>query len=203
MLRFFISVLIAVFVTTTAFAQNAYRIRSGDTLKIEVLEDSSLNRTVLVLPDGNASFPSVGTFRAAGRTLDQVRQSITSGISSGFASAPNVYVSVEQIFVPTPRAPRAPAKPVTIDIFTMGEVNKPGAVEAKPGTTILQAIAIAGGLTKFAAAKRIELRRADEDGIEKIYRYNYANPRAADSIKSSQRLQKGDVIVVPARKLFE
>lgn len=203
MFRLFISILITVFLSSMAIAQGVYKIRSGDTLKIEVLEDNTLNRTVLVLPDGNVSFPSVGTFRARGRSIEQVRQSLTGGLSSNFASPPNVHVSVENVFVPTPRAPRVPAKPATIDIFTMGEIGKPGALSAKPGTTILQAIAISGGLTKFAASKRIELRRTDKNGVEKIYQYNYKNPRAGNSIKSSQRLQSGDVIVVHARKLFE
>ncbi len=203
MFRLFTCLLFTFFTTSVVFAQGAYKVRSGDVLKIEVLEDTSLNRSVLVLPDGSASFPTIGVFRAKGRSIDQIRQTLTAGLAPNYANDPNVYVSVEQVFVPQPRAPRAPAKPVTIDIFTMGEVANPGALEAKPGTTILQAIAIAGGLTKFAAPKRIELRRIDKNGVERIYRYNYLNPRASNSVKSGERLYKGDVIVVPARKLFE
>jgi len=39
-----------------ALAQT-YQIRPGDTLRIEVLEDASLNRTVLVAPDGRITIP--------------------------------------------------------------------------------------------------------------------------------------------------
>ena len=58
-----------------ALAQTKYKLRSGDTLTIEVLEDASLNRTVLVLPGGSINFPLVGPVQAGGRTVDQVRQS--------------------------------------------------------------------------------------------------------------------------------
>lgn len=47
---------------TSALADN-YRIKTGDTLQIEVLEDMNLSRPVLVLPDGNINFPFAGTIR--------------------------------------------------------------------------------------------------------------------------------------------
>jgi len=42
---------------TDALAQDGYRIRPGDTLTIEVLQDPSLDRQVLVTPSGDFSFP--------------------------------------------------------------------------------------------------------------------------------------------------
>ena len=50
-----------------AFAES-YILKSGDSLRIEVMEDSSLNRNALVLPDGTIAFPMVGQVKAAGRT---------------------------------------------------------------------------------------------------------------------------------------
>jgi polysaccharide export outer membrane protein len=47
----------AIFVTTEAIAQDGYRIRSGDMLAVEVVQDPNLNREVLVLPDGSINFP--------------------------------------------------------------------------------------------------------------------------------------------------
>ena len=60
---------LALFGTTApgANAQSVYKIRPGDTLNIEVLEDEGLNRNVLVLPDGTISFPLVGTVKARSR----------------------------------------------------------------------------------------------------------------------------------------
>ncbi len=73
----------------SAAAQNNYVIRSGDTLQIEVLEDSNLNRTTLVLPDGSISFPMAGTVQAKGKSVDQLRQSLSSSLASNFATAPS------------------------------------------------------------------------------------------------------------------
>ena len=67
MMKFLIALVATVF-ATGAFAQSGYQIRTGDTLQIEVLEDPSLNRSVLVLPDGTISLPFAGSIRAAGRT---------------------------------------------------------------------------------------------------------------------------------------
>jgi polysaccharide export outer membrane protein len=70
----FLCVLLAV---PTAFAQSAgYRIQPGDSLAITVLEDDTLNRQVLVLPDGRISVPLAGTISAAGRTVDSVENAI-------------------------------------------------------------------------------------------------------------------------------
>ena len=52
----------------------------------------------------------------------------------------------------------------TFPIYVMGQVATPGMVEVEPGTTLLQAIALAGGLDRFAATKRIQLRRTDSTG---------------------------------------
>jgi len=93
----------------------------------------------------------------------------------------------------------APAR--TIDIFILGAANTPGRVEVAPGTTVLQAIAAAGGLSPFAATKRLQLRRIDKSGSEKIYRIDFdAIERGASN---TTRLVDGDVIVVPQRRLFE
>lgn len=189
--------LLSVLSASAAAAQSRYAIRSGDVLQVEVLEDSSLNRSVLVLPDGTISFPFVGTVQAAGRSIDQVRAALTSGLAANFAAPPNVYVSIGQLAQRTATAPQAVP---SVDIFTMGEIAKPGRFELPPGTTLMQALASAGGFTKFAAVKRVQLRRTDPDsGTEQVYLFNYRG----GGIPGSTVLQDGDVIVVPERRLFE
>lgn len=180
---------------TSAQAQSGYKIQSGDTLQIEVLEDSSLNRSALVTPDGSVSFPLAGTVRAAGRTVDQVSAALAASLASNFASTPNVFVSVAAVREPVIGLP---AEDPTTEIYVTGEINTPGRLDATPGVTILQAIAQAGGLTRFAAGKRIQLRRAD-----KVYRYNYFTNGGDKSIAGNTVLAPGDVIVVPQRRLFE
>lgn len=188
-----------------AAAQDDYRIRAGDTLQIEVLEDPSLNRATLVLPDGRISFPFAGTLQASGRTIAEVESALTQGIASNFAAQPNVFVSV----TPGERRPAggggsvAQAVPKTIDIFFVGEVNAPGQKAVPPGTTILQALALSGGFSKFAATKRVQLRRTDAGGVSRVYRINYAALADGGRLSQDIVLIDGDVILVPERKLFE
>lgn len=182
-------------VGTGASAQGTYGIQPGDTLRIEVLEDPALNRNALVLPDGTISFPMAGTVRVGGRSVAQVEAALTTALSSSFAATPSVFVTVANLVAPREVAPLE----VRIEIFAMGEVAKPGMIPALPGTTLLQAVAHAGGFTRFAATRRIELRRV-VDGVEKTYLFDY---KKGGGIPGSTVLMPGDVIVAPERGLFE
>ena len=174
-----------------------YAVRAGDTLKVEVVEDPSLNRLVLVAPDGRITLPGAGSLQASGRSVDQVAAALAAALGPSFATAPTVYVSLER------QAERVvstggPAKAVTISVYVMGEAAKPGKLEVAPGTTVLQLFAEMGGFSKFAATKRLQLRRA---GLS--YPLNYDAIEAGTSDAGATTLQAGDVLVIPQRKLFE
>ncbi len=187
--------------TAGEVAAQDYKIRAGDTLQVEVLEDPSLNRTMLVLPDGTVSFPLAGSVAARGRTVNQVQGALTSGLAGNFASPPTVTVSVASL---AQRTSSAPAPDPTVDVYIMGEVAAPGKKEIDPGTTILQFLAESGGLTPFAAKSRIELHRTDSQaGTTQIYFFSYDRRGKGERISSSTMLLDGDVVVIPARKLFE
>ncbi|MBY6069006.1 polysaccharide export protein [Leisingera aquaemixtae] len=194
MFRVLLGIFAALLFTAAAQAQSSYRIKSGDTLNVEVLEDSTLNRSTLVLPDGSISFPLAGSVPAGGRTVDQVRSDLTQKLSSTFASPPTVFVSVGAVGVRPAAA--VSAAPATRAIYVTGEIANPGKLDATRGTTLLQAIAQAGGLTRFAADKRIQLRRGD-----KIFLYNFRTN--GGGLSGNTVLVPGDVIVVPQRRLFE
>jgi polysaccharide export outer membrane protein len=185
-----------------ALAQGQYQVQTGDTLTIEVLEDSSLNRAVLVLPDGRINFPFAGSLQVAGLSVGQVEASIRSAIQSNFASPPTVFVGVR----PRPELPvtEAPIEELpTIDVYFVGEVNRPGLVAVQPGTTLLQAVAVSGGVSRFAAIKRIQLRRTDPTtGVQRVTILNY-KALANGAVTNDIELRDGDVILVPERRLFE
>lgn len=190
----------ALVLSTNAFAQGSYQIQPGDALRVEVLEDPTLNRTVLVLPDGSINFPLAGSVRASGQSINGLQSSLASSLSRNFNTTPTVFVSIASLAAPAIPG-LAPTGP-TIDVFVMGEVGAPGKLIANEGTTILQALAQAGGLSRFAAPKRIELRRADKNtGVMSKYLYNYNG--TGSGIQGNTVLRPGDVIVVPSRRLFE
>ena len=85
----------------------------------------------------------------------------------------------------------------------LGQVATPGLVEVEPGTTLLQAVALAGGLDRFAATKRIQLRRTDPTGQERLFLFNFKAVERGGAIQSMITLREGDVLIVPERRLFE
>jgi polysaccharide export outer membrane protein len=178
-----------------ALAQAAgYRIQPGDQLAVTVLEDDTLNRQVLVLPDGRISVPLAGNVNAAGNTVEAVERAIADRLASNFAVRPNVFVSVTAV----------DEEGETFPIYVLGRVGDPGVREVETGTTLLQAVALAGGFDPFAATKRIQLRRRDAaTGQEQLYIFNYNAVERGGAIESMITLREGDVLLVPERRLFE
>ena len=195
------TVIALIWTTVAASAEEGYRVRAGDTLTIEVLQDPALNRAALVLPDGRFSFPFAGTLSASGRTIGQIEAALSSAIAANFNAAPDVFVSV------TPgerrRSTGGSSTPASIDVYFLGEVGAPGPKTLEIGTTILQALSTSGGFTNFAATKRVQLRRTDQNGLQSVYEINYDALEQGALIRNDVALQDGDVILVPERRLFE
>jgi polysaccharide export outer membrane protein len=189
-----LALLTLVLAAPMALAQAAgYRIQPGDVLSVTVLEDETLNRQALVLPDGRISVPLAGTIRASNQTVESVEKVIADRLASNFAVRPNVFVSVTTVN----------EDGLTFPIYVLGRVSDPGLREVETGTNLLQAVALAGGLDRFAATKRIQLRRRGADGQEQIFVFNYKAVERGAAIESMITMREGDVILVPERRLFE
>ena len=118
MKQILIAILVTVLTAPLALAQSAgYRIQPGDVLAITVLEDETLNRQTLVLPDGRVSVPLAGSVRAAGNTVETVERTIADRLASNFAVRPSVFVSVISI----------DEEDETFPIYVLGQVQAPGA----------------------------------------------------------------------------
>jgi polysaccharide export outer membrane protein len=183
------SILTLMLFSTVALAQE-YRVQPGDTLRVEVIEDASLNRVVLVSPDGHIALPGTGSVHASGLTITQIQAALARRLAPSFVTPPNVFVGIEGL---------APEEddPV-VAVFVVGEGTTVGRIELEPGTTLMQAIAQFGGFTNFAAVKRIQLRRGAD-----VYTINYNDILDGTSQNGTTRMHEGDVIVIPQRKLFE
>lgn len=196
MRQMILAILLSVLAAPFALAQSSgYRIQEGDVLSIMVLEDDTLNTQSLVLPDGRISVPLAGNVQARGMTLEAVESTIADRLASNFAVRPSVFASVINV---------AEEEDETFPIYVLGQVGDPGLREVEFGTTLLQAVALAGGLDRFAATKRIQLRRIDsKTGQEKLFLFNYKAVERGGSIQSMVTMREGDVIIVPERRLFE
>lgn len=149
-----------------AMAQ-AYELKPGDIVEITVLEDPSLNRRVLIGPDGAISLPLAGSVQAGGSTLNTLQTGIASRLRGQFVNPPSVTVSLVALGPETldPSTDDEGVDPEEEEaelrsFYVLGEVARPGHYEFEPDSpiNILQALAIAGGPGVFAARSRIQVR---------------------------------------------
>jgi polysaccharide biosynthesis/export protein len=156
-----------------------YRLGTGDKLRIEVYKDPQLSQAAQIRPDGKITLPLLGDLEASGRTPLELRDSITRQLKE-YMTNPVVTVIVVEASGAT--------------AYVMGEVNHPGAVTLQGGQlTVLQALAIAGGLKDFANTKNIRILRRSPVGVQTIT-FNYK-----DAIRGAVPvyLRAGDTVVVP------
>jgi polysaccharide biosynthesis/export protein len=130
-----------------------------------------------------------------------VGAALAEALDPNFAVTPSVFVSIARLREADPAALEAPVP--TISVYALGEVSGPGLREVAPGTTILQFLSQAGGPTRFAATRRIQLRRVDAQGREHVYEIDYRALQRGAALSNPIVLQEGDVILVPERRLFE
>lgn len=199
-MRVIFAILTTLLLAPMAQAQDAYMIKSGDVLRVEVLEDPTLNRSVLVSPDGRISLPLAGTIAAAGRSVEQVQSDLAGSLGPSFASPPNVFVAVERLAIPAQAVP--PVVP-TLEVFVLGAAERPGKLAVAPGTNLLQVFSEMGGFTRFAATKRVQLRRVDSNGVEQVFIMDYDALSRGVGVSNIPVVAAGDVIIVPERRLFE
>ena len=156
-----------------------YRLGPGDKLRIEVYKDSQLSQSVQVRPDGKITLPLIGDIVATDSTPIELRDGIAARLKE-YMNNPSVTVIVVEATAAT--------------AFVMGEVNKPGSVTLQGGPlTVVQALALAGGLKDFADAKGIRILRKNASGVTSIP-FNYK-----DAIRGAAPvyLRPGDTVVVP------
>ena len=156
-----------------------YRLVVGDKLRIEVYKDQQVSQSLQIRPDGKITLPLVGDVPAAGYTPAALQDSITNSLKE-YMTNPVVTVIVVE------------AQPQTISVI--GEVNGPGTHIIKGQTSVIEALAMAGGFKDFANTKNIIIQRSGPNGV-KTLRFNYK-----DAIKSEGKpmyVQAGDVIIVP------
>jgi polysaccharide export outer membrane protein len=167
----------------------SYVIGPEDVLDIAVWDSTELTRTVPVRPDGKISLPLVNDVPAAGLTPMQLRETLTTALTT-FIPRPAVSVLVHEIH--------------SIKVAVIGQVKTPGRYELKDRATVLEVLAMAGGLNEYAARSRIVVLRQDPSGTTQIP-FPYDKLTAKDGSKSVSKtgapqnfcVQPGDVVLVP------
>lgn len=111
-----------------AAQQMRYAVASGDVLRITVYGDPGLSGSFPIGTDGTIGYPLLGNIPVIGKSVDEVRETIDKGLKEHIANL-SVAVVVEAY---------AP-------VFIIGEVQKPGKYEFRPGMIVLELFAIGGG----------------------------------------------------------
>ncbi|MGA7521068.1 MAG: polysaccharide biosynthesis/export family protein [Acidobacteriaceae bacterium] len=161
---------------------NTFVIGNDDKLNINVWKDPELTKTVQVRPDGKISMPLIGELQAAGRTPLQLEQVITDKLKA-YVTQPDVTVIVEQIN--------------SQKFNILGKVAKPGSYPLTTTTTVLDAIAEAGGFLDFAKEKGVYILRPNPGGGEVRLHFNYKDVIKGKNTQENVRLEPHDTVIVP------
>jgi polysaccharide export outer membrane protein len=165
-----------------AHSDNSYVIGANDALAIDVWKEPNVSRSVSVRSDGKISLPLVGELQASGQTPQQLEQEITKRLQS-YISEPEVTVIVSE------------SKSQKVNI--LGMVAHPGAFLLTSSTTVLDAVAMAGGFKDFAKQKSVYVLRQAPDGTQQKIPFNYKDVIKGKNPEQNIRLQAGDTVVVP------
>jgi len=158
----------------------SYRLGPEDQLRISVWDNKELTLDLVVRPDGKISMPLLQDVVAEGLTAAQLATNIQEGLSA-YVVNPEVTVIVLQVNAPK--------------YYIIGYVGRPGTYPLRGDTSVLQALALAGGLTQFASPRSIKLIRAT-GGKQEVRKINYYN-LIEDGGEGNYLLKSGDTIVVP------
>jgi polysaccharide export outer membrane protein len=164
-------------IDTTA-VMSEYRLGPGDKLRIEVYKDNQLSQSVQIRPDGKITLPLIGDLEATDRTPLQLRDEIAGSLKEYITNPVVTVIVVEAL---------------ASQVYVMGQVAKSGPVQIHGPTTILQALAVAGGLNEFANKKDVRVLRPTSTGVETIS-FNYQD--AVNGEIKPIYLRAGDTVIV-------
>ena len=141
-----------------AFGDSEYKLGPEDVIEVFVWHENDLGvPSEVVRPDGKISLPLIGEIQASGKTQAQLEGEITQKLRQ-YVSEPQVTVIVKEIH--------------SAKVSVLGEVKKPGVYQIKERATVLDAIALAEGLTEYANRSKVILIRTTGNGDEKHYNIN-------------------------------
>lgn len=165
----------------TVVTPPAYVIGPTDVLTVMFWKDKEMSADVVVRPDGNISLPLLNDIHAAGLTPDQLRERIVAE-ARRFIEDPSPTVVVKEIH--------------SRNVFITGQVEKPGPYPLAGSMTVIQLIAVAGGLKEYADGKKILVMRS-ENGTQMAYSFDYQELIKRKNLRQNIELKPGDTVVVP------
>jgi len=173
--------------TAPFFAEEklSYTIGPTDVLAISVWQHPELDRTVTVRPDGKISFSLIGDVDTNGLTPAELDRVITGRLSE-YVQNPEVTVMVTDIR--------------NGQIIVLGQVARPGAYPMGESTTVLEAIAEAGGYTERAALRSVTISRKSKAKTPNVIKADLKKVMVEGDKRKDVILEPDDVVYVPEKK---
>lgn len=156
---------------TSGSAADAYRLGSGDRLRVTVYGESDLSGTFEVTGTGKIAYPLIGEVDAGGKTLRELEAEIERKLLDGYLRKPRVNAEVTNY------------RP----FYIIGEVQRPGSYPYVEGMTVVNAVALGGGYTYRAREDRFLVRRVGDPKENEV------------EAKPDELVRPGDVVRVPER----
>ena len=158
----------------------------GDVLQITVWKEEGMDKEVVVLPDGNISFPLIGTIKAQGLTPEDLQKAVKRKLAS---------------YIPESSVSVAVKAPLGHTVSVLGQVARPGEIVMSRNIGVMEALSQSGGLTPYAKSSSITIIRT-VDGVKKTIEFPYDDISRGRHLEQDVQLKPGDVIVVPTAGLF-
>ena len=158
-----------------------YVIGPEDVLDIAVWNSAEISRTVPVRPDGKISLPLLNDVQAAGFTPMQLRDMLVKALAS-YIPSPTISVIVREVH--------------SFKVTVIGEVKAAGRYELKSRSTVLDVLAMAGGLSQYASRSRIVVLR-QENGAAREMPFPFDKVTAKGGSQENFCVKPGDIILVP------
>jgi polysaccharide export outer membrane protein len=173
---------------TLTFSQrySRYRLRPSDIMDLNFQYSPEFNQTVTVQPDGYIGLREIGDIEVNGLTVPEMKAKIESAYSKILAK-PEIGVNLKGFQTP---------------YFTAaGQVSRPGRYELHGDTTVVEAIALAGGFTTASKHSQVVLVRRVNDQWSHAQLLDVKKLMASKELGEDVHLQPGDMLIVPQNQL--
>lgn len=180
--RVLLFLILSFFISVSTVEAGKYTVGVGDIIEISILKPEQTTTRVTVSPGGEISVPYLGSIKVQGRTINEIQRTIQYRLAHGYLKYPVITVSLIE----------SRSRNFTIS----GEIVNPGTYPLRDNTTVLKAISIAGGFTRFGSSSKVKILRPrkDKPGYIKI-KVNLKAIMDGDA-EADIEIQPGDIIVI-------
>ena len=167
-----------------------YKVGINDTISITVLEHPDLKTITTVSSDGTITFPYLGNIYVKGMSISEIEKEITKRLSDGYVKYPVVAASL--------------IKSMSRIVFTYGEFNQRGVIAFEDNMTLLNALSLAGGVSKDGLFGILKVKRKKEGkaGYEEIVETSLNNGLIENNTARDMIVKRDDILIIERNKTF-